>query len=205
MDFTELTSLSERQIDKLSKGMGQRLCLGRTLLHNPDVLIMDEPAAGLDPKARIEFKRLVRLLAESGKTIFISSHILSELGEMCDSLLFIDAGRIVHHGSAESLQQMESTVLAVVDIQVAANPEALRQWVELYPGVKIIEMRKRGARVSVEEDKPEVLAALLKRMITDGMPVTEFHREERKLEDAFVEMLKKIEPARATPPPLPTS
>jgi ABC-2 type transport system ATP-binding protein len=205
MDFTELTGLSERPIDKLSKGMGQRLCLGRTLLHDPEVLILDEPAAGLDPKARIEFKRLVRLLAERGKTIFISSHILSELGEMCDSLLFIDSGRIVHHGSAESLQEMESTVLSVVDIQVAGNPEALRQWIELHPGVKILEMRKRGARVSVEEDEPEFLAALLKRMITDGVAVTEFHREERKLEDAFVEILKKIEPSGTLPPPLPTS
>lgn len=205
MDFTELTDLSERPIDKLSKGMGQRLCLGRTLLHSPDVLILDEPAAGLDPKARIEFKRLVRLLAERGKTIFISSHILSELGEMCDSLLFIDSGRIVHHGSAESLQEMASSVLAVVDIQVAANPEALRQWVELHPGVKILEMRKRGARVSIDEDKPDFLAAMLKKMIMDGVAVTEFHREERKLEDAFVEMLKKIEPSSATPPPLPTS
>jgi ABC-2 type transport system ATP-binding protein len=167
------------------------------------VLILDEPAAGLDPKARIEFKRLVRLLAERGKTIFISSHILSELGEMCDSLLFIDAGRIVHHGSAESLQET-STVLAV-DIQVAGQPEALRQWIELHPGVTLLEMRKRGARVSVDEEEPEFLAALLKKMIIDGVAVTEFHREERKLEDAFVEMLKKIEPSGATPPPLPIS
>ena len=124
---------------------------------------------------------------------------------MCDSLLFIDSGRIVHHGSAESLQEMASTVLAVVDIQVAANSEALRQWVELHPGVKILELRKRGARVSVEDDEPEFLAAMLKRMILDGVAVTEFHREERKLEDAFIEMLKKIEPSGATPPPLPTS
>jgi ABC-2 type transport system ATP-binding protein len=70
------------------------------LLHDPEVLILDEPAAGLDPKARVEFKRLIRLLAAEGKTVFISSHILSELGEICDSLLFIDQGRIVHHGSA---------------------------------------------------------------------------------------------------------
>ena len=199
MDFTELTDLSDRPIDKLSKGMGQRLCLGRTLLNDPDVLILDEPAAGLDPKARIEFKRLVRLLAERGKTIFISSHILSELGEMCDSLLFIDSGRIVHHGSAESLQETASTVLAVVDIQVAANPETLRQWIELHPGVKILEMRKRGARVSIDEDKADFLASMLKKMIMDGVAVTEFHREERKLEDAFVEMLKKIEPSGPRP------
>ena len=89
LDFTDLSVLAEREIEELSKGMAQRLCLGRMLLHDPEVLIMDEPAAGLDPKARVEFKHLVRLLAEDGKAIFISSHILSELEHMCDSILFI--------------------------------------------------------------------------------------------------------------------
>ncbi len=202
MEFTDLTALADRPMDTLSKGMGQRLCLGRTLLHDPGVLILDEPAAGLDPKARIEFKRLVRLLAERGKTIFISSHILSELGEMCDSLLFIDAGRIVHHGSAESLQE-QATAHVLVDVQVIGPPEALRDWVQLQPNVTLVEMRKRGARLSIHTDDPEAIATLLKRMVHDGLPVTEFHRESRKLEDAFVEILKKIDPAHATPPPLP--
>lgn len=203
MDFTELFEIRERPIDKLSKGMGQRLCLGRSLLHDPDVLILDEPAAGLDPKARIEFKRLVRLLSQNGKTIFISSHILSELGEMCDSLLFIDAGRIVHHGTAESLQEDAAAAHLLVDIQVAGDPEQLWRWIELHPGVKLVEQRKRGARVSFDEDRAEFVAGTLKKMIADGLPVIEFHREGRKLEDAFVEMLKKIQPSSGTPPPLP--
>ena len=204
IDFTELGEIRDRPINKLSKGMGQRLCLGRSLLHDPDVLILDEPAAGLDPKARIEFKNLVRLLSGNGKTIFISSHILSELGEMCDSLLFIDAGRIVHHGTAESLQEHATAAQVIVDIQIAGDPEALRKWIDLNPGVKILEMRKRGARVSFEEDRPEILAATLKKMIAEGVAVTEFHRESRKLEDAFVELLKKLQPSStATPPPLP--
>jgi ABC-type multidrug transport system ATPase subunit len=98
MDFTELTPIQDRLMHTLSKGMGQRLCLGRSLINEPELLLMDEPAAGLDPKARIEFKNLVRILSQQGKTILISSHILSELGEMCDTMLFIDKGRIVHHG-----------------------------------------------------------------------------------------------------------
>jgi ABC-2 type transport system ATP-binding protein len=202
MEFTELTELSERPMNKLSKGMGQRLCLGRTLLNDPEVLILDEPAAGLDPKARIEFKRLVRLLAENGKTIFISSHILSELAEMCDSLLFIDAGRIVHFGTAESLQEA-AVARAIVDVQVAGDPEALRQWVTLNPGVTLVELRKRGARVSFDADDSEVLAATLRKMIADGLRVTDFHRESRKLEDAFIDILKQIAPG--IPPPLPPS
>jgi ABC-2 type transport system ATP-binding protein len=203
MEFTDLTSLAERPMNKLSKGMGQRLCLGRTLMHDPEVLLMDEPAAGLDPKARIEFKRLVRLLAEQGKTIFISSHILSELGEMCDSLLFIDAGRIVHHGSAESLQNHAATGDTVVMVQVAGDPEALRQWVEANPGAGLVEMLKTGARLRLGTAGHEEDAEVLRKMITSGVAVCEFHRETRKLEDAFVEILKQVEPLRATPPPIP--
>src|SRR5688572_6341310 len=103
-DFTDLGSLAERSMNKLSKGQTQRLCLARTLLNDPEFLILDEPAAGLDPKARLEFKNLVRVLRERGKTLLISSHILSELGEMCDSLLFMDRGRMVHHGDTDSLR-----------------------------------------------------------------------------------------------------
>ena len=105
MDFADLTPLAERPMNKLSKGMGQRLCFGRMLLPDPEFMILDEPAAGLDPKARMEFKNLVRLLSQRGKTLFISSHILSELGEMCDTLLFIDSGKIVYHGGADQLRR----------------------------------------------------------------------------------------------------
>jgi ABC-2 type transport system ATP-binding protein len=192
MEFTDLASISDRPINKLSKGMGQRLCLGRTLLHDPEVLILDEPAAGLDPKARIEFKNLVRLLAENGKTIFISSHILSELGEMCDTLLFIDAGVIVHHGSADSLKQTNGAAV-VVDVQVDGKPELLAQWAMVNPGVKMVDTTRQGGCLSFASSEPADLAAALKKMITDGVPVVEFHRRERRLEDAFVEMLKKVQ------------
>jgi ABC-2 type transport system ATP-binding protein len=201
MDFTDLTSLAERRMNKLSKGMGQRLCLGRTLMHDPEVIIMDEPAAGLDPKARIEFKRLVRLLAEQGKTIFISSHILSELAEMCDSLLFIDAGRIVHHGSAESLQNSAVSGASLVTVQLAGDVRLLQDWAPKNPGVSIVEMLKNGARLQLQAETPEETSAFLRKMIADGLPVSDFHRDARKLEDAFVEILKRVEPLR-TPPPL---
>jgi ABC-2 type transport system ATP-binding protein len=191
MEFTDLNVIADRPMNRLSKGMAQRLCLGRTLLNDPDVLILDEPAAGLDPKARIEFKRLVRLLAAEGKTIFISSHILSELGEMCDTLLFIDQGQIVHHGSSESLQQ-HGAAQAIVSIAVSGDPEILHRWISMNPGVTLIEIKKRGASVSFADDAPESLAEHLKKMIGEGLPVTDFHREARKLEDAFVEILKKV-------------
>ena len=205
MDFTDLTSLADRPMDKLSKGMGQRLCLGRTLMHDPEVLLMDEPAAGLDPKARIEFKRLVRLLAGQGKTIFISSHILSELAEMCDTLVFIDAGKIVHAGTAESLQTGAGLSENVVLVQVSGDPEPLRAWAQSTPGVTLAEMLKNGARLRLGTETPEGTAEFLRKMIADGLVVSDFHRETRRLEDAFVEILKKVEPQRPPPPPAPSA
>jgi ABC-2 type transport system ATP-binding protein len=191
MEFTDLAPLATRPANKLSKGQTQRLCLGRTLLHDPQVLILDEPAAGLDPKARIEFKNLVRLLAAQGKTIFISSHILSELGEMCDTMLFIDAGKVVHFGSAESLRR-HSTTSALIDVRLAGNPEALRTWVEMSPGVTLTDAHREGGRIELASSEPDAIAACLQKMIADGLPVTDFHREERRLEDAFVEILKSL-------------
>jgi ABC-2 type transport system ATP-binding protein len=191
-EFTDLSPLAERYCNTLSKGMGQRLCLGRMLLHDPEVLILDEPAAGLDPKARVEFKSLVRILAEERKTIFLSSHILSELEDMCDSILFIDAGQIVHHGSTASLKQGGSSEVTV-HVQVAEAVEALEEWVSLNPGVRMQERTKHGCRILVEDDDPQKLSACLKRMLGAGLPVVDFHREERKLEDAFMDMLARKE------------
>jgi ABC-2 type transport system ATP-binding protein len=194
MEFTDLTSLADRLIDALSKGMGQRLCLGRALLHDPEVLILDEPAAGLDPKARVELKHLIRVLAQDGKTVFISSHILSELGEMCDSLLFINQGRIIHHGSSESLRR-GSAATSLVEVQLAHSPERLTEWASLAPHVTFREATKSGGRILVDSVDPEILATVLRRMINDGLPVVDFHLQERKLEDAFIEILGELEAA----------
>ena len=192
MHFADLTVLADRMMNKLSKGMGQRLCFGRMLIPDPDFLILDEPAAGLDPKARQEFKNLVRILAQRGKTLFISSHILSELGEMCDTLLFIDAGKIVYHGEAEALRrgQAPGAQRLVIDIAVASPPEALAEWATVNPGWTLLETKRDGARLALASDNPNDLAAALRKMILDGIQVIEFRREERRLEDAFVEMLK---------------
>jgi len=194
MEFTDLAAIGDRPMDTLSKGMGQRLCLGRTLIHDPEVLVLDEPAAGLDPKARIEFKNLVRLLAQQGKTIFISSHILSELGEMCDCLLFIDAGRIVHHGTTESLTD-HGSVEAIVEIRVHGDPERLYSWIAAAAGMHITDRLKNGARARVSHADGERLGGLLKALVADGVPVNAFFKVERRLEDAFVDMLKIQPPA----------
>ncbi len=190
MEFTELGALRDRPVRKLSKGQGQRLCLGRTLLPDPELLVLDEPAAGLDPKARIEFKNLVRLLAEQGKTFFISSHILSELEQMCDSMLFISGGKIVHHGSSESLKHREGHPV-LVRVGLAGEAGGLGEWVGMQPGLVLCEEDRRGVRMRVEEASAERLARVLRDLLRDGFPVCEFHREELRLEDAFVDILNQ--------------
>jgi ABC-2 type transport system ATP-binding protein len=196
MEFADLTPLADRQMGKLSKGMAQRLCFGRMLIPDPEFLILDEPAAGLDPKARLEFKNLVRLLAARGKTLFISSHILSELGEMCDSLLFIDDGRLVFHGDATTLTHGQTTgaegTVAVVQVVVDGDPTALVDWAETARGWRLLEARRDGARLECTPGDAAALAEGLRQMVTAGIAVVEFRREQRRLEEAFVEMVKGI-------------
>ncbi len=193
IDFVGLAPLRDRLSNKLSKGQTQRLGLARALLHDPQVLIMDEPAAGLDPKARVELKHLIRVLAEEGKTILVSSHILSELAEMCDSLLFINEGRIVYHGDAESLiEQNEASASVVYNVELAENYERLAEWVSLNPGIEYVETTKKGGRIRILNNDPKERVAVLAAMVRDGLPVVEYHKEERKLEDAFIDVLGNI-------------
>lgn len=200
MDFADLTPLADRPMNGLSKGMGQRLCFGRALVQDPEILILDEPAAGLDPKARIEFKNLVQLLAKRGTTIFISSHILSELGEMCDALIFIDQGRMLHSGTADELRHREGEGSCVVDLQVHGAEDALIEWLSVHPGWQLLEQRKGFLRAEFASRERAQLAAELRRMVLDGIALTDFHRQERRLEEVFVDALRD---ARLEPPPLP--
>lgn len=202
IEFTDLKDLIHRPSNKLSKGQTQRLGLGRALMHDPEILIMDEPAAGLDPKARVELKHLIRILATEGKTIFISSHILSELGEMCDSLLFINQGKIVHHGDADSLKRPADNrggvILNVLLHSMDSN--ALHLWCAQHPTAEFIDARKNGGRIRLPDDRPESVAALLAAMIRDGLHIIEFHREQRNLEDAFIDMIDKFDTTAPTTP-----
>ena len=191
-NFTDLVPLADRPMDRLSKGQMQRLCLARTLLNDPEFLILDEPAAGLDPKARLEFKNLVRVLRDRGKTILISSHILSELGEMCDTLVFMDRGTVMHHGDTDSLRR--GTAIAgvnMINITVHGDVTTLMNWLAVRPGWKLVEARRDGARAEFANASTETLAAELRRLIADGVAVVDFHREMRRLEEAFVDMLRE--------------
>ncbi|MFT7171830.1 MAG: ABC-2 type transport system ATP-binding protein [Paracoccaceae bacterium] len=201
MEFVDLLPLADRFSNKLSKGMTQRLGLGRALLHDPQVLIMDEPAAGLDPKARVELKHLIRVLAEEGKTIFISSHILSELGQMCDHLLFMNDGKLVHEGDAESLRVFGAGAgKTPYSVHLVDPADQLVDWVAVNPHVEYLETLKKGARIEIDSTDPERAAQVLARMIADGLKVIEFHREERNLEEAFIDLLESTN--KPVPEPL---
>ena len=191
IDFTELGRLKDRDMPALSKGEGQRLCLARALVNDPEVMVLDEPAAGLDPRARAEFKRLIRILADDGKTIFISSHILSELAEMCDALLFIDEGRVLYDGPSEGLSHTEAGQVQV-KVELLHSPEQLLSWVEVTPGVQLVESLKMGARLKLLDDRPEAISEVLRCLVQLGLPVVGFSKEQVRLEDAFIGLLDKV-------------
>src|SRR5215813_5564058 len=184
MEFTQLDSLAHKPIDGLSKGMKQRLCLGRTMIHNPSVLILDEPAAGLDPRARIELRDMIARLAEAGKAILISSHILTELAEIADRVAIIEQGRILAVGSVAEISagvQARSTV----HVRVLHGGERLQQWLAQRNDTQDVKIEGEVATFSHAGNR-ESEAALLKAMIEAGFAVIEFGARHKSLEDVFL-------------------
>lgn len=174
----------EAYVDTLSRGMKQRLCLARSLIHNPSLLILDEPASGMDPRARAEMKGILRTLKDLGKTVLISSHILPELSELCDSLSILDHGKLIFSGDIGELathMRCEAPLTIRVD---GETDEAIR-------------LLKETERVSdLEQDVDGVLtaafsgdpAALLAHLVSAGVRVADFHRAPVNLEAVFMEV-----------------
>lgn len=188
MAFTELNDLSEKPIDSLSKGMRQRLCLARALIHDPKVLILDEPASGLDPRARIELRELIKLLAGDGKAILISSHILTELSEMCDAVAIIELGKIVAAGSVSSIQAT-SRAVSLLEISLLRNASNAERWLRDQPDVGDVQVNGNEITVHYPADR-EAQAGLLERMVAARLSVVSFHSREENLEDVFMAVTK---------------
>jgi ABC-2 type transport system ATP-binding protein len=188
MTFTELDGLAEKPIDGLSKGMKQRLCLARAMVHDPKVLILDEPAAGLDPRARIELRELIKLLAAEGKAILISSHILTELAEMCEVVGIIELGRIVATGPVDAIQATNRTI-AVMEIRVLRDAELVEQWLNEQHDVDDVEVVGRNISFHFPADEA-AQAALLDRMNAAKLPLVSFRSREENLEDVFMAVTK---------------
>ena len=188
VEFTGLGEMINRPVEALSKGWKQRLSLARVLLNDPSVLILDEPAAGLDPRSRIELRDMVTELANHGKAVFLSSHILGELGEMCTSVTIIERGRLRSSGGVDSLREtVDGGARTSVSI---LNPEPdekrrLAVYLAQVAGVSGARESEGGAVFNYDGDA-SFRADLLARLVADGFRVTDFHRTTSSLEDAFM-------------------
>jgi ABC-2 type transport system ATP-binding protein len=186
MEFTQLNTLAHKSIDGLSKGMKQRLCLGRTMIHNPSVLILDEPAAGLDPRARIELRDMISRLAAAGKAILISSHILTELAEISDRVGIIEQGRILAVGSVAEISagvQSRSTVR----VRVLHDSERLDGWLKRREDIADVRAENELFTFSHAGDRKSE-ADLLKAMVKAEFEIIEFGVRHKSLEDVFLDV-----------------
>ena len=186
MSFTGLDSLANKPIGGLSKGMKQRLCLGRAMIHDPAVLILDEPAAGLDPRARIELREMIRALADDGKAILISSHILTELAEMCDLVGIIEQGKLLAVGDVDSIHRVGKTE-NIVRVQLLDNAQGLADWLASREDLHDIQVTENTIHFAHPADR-ESEADLLREMIEAGFRVIEFGGHEKSLEDVFMQI-----------------
>lgn len=187
MGFTRLDGLKDKPIRGLSKGMKQRLCLGRAMLHDPSVLIMDEPAAGLDPRARIELREMIRSLAARGKTILVSSHILTELAEMCDQVAIIELGQLIAVGTVEQIMRGRSAHREV-KVSLIGSTDSLLGWLaEREKSQDVFDIKVDGSVVRFSHLRTaEYEAALLRQMILDGLAISEFAGHVTSLEEVFM-------------------
>jgi ABC-2 type transport system ATP-binding protein len=186
MDFTGLKGLASKPIRGLSKGMRQRLCLGRALIHDPAVLILDEPAAGLDPRARIELRKIIRSLAADNKTILISSHILTELAEMCDRVGIIEQGSLLATGTVDEIRKQLKSTRHVL-LRVAGDDGDAKRILESIDGVdelQVVDGKVRFAIDGGDQQQIDVLRAL----VHGGVDVLEYSSPDDSLEDVFLQI-----------------
>ncbi|HBP17304.1 MAG TPA: multidrug ABC transporter ATP-binding protein, partial [Planctomycetes bacterium] len=190
-DVLSLVDLSEKRddfVNALSRGMKQRLCLARTLIHDPPVLILDEPASGLDPRARVEIKEILRELASMGKTILISSHILTELADTCSSVAIMERGELVASGSIEKiLAQVAANRTA--SIRVLLEHERAFRWLEAQHDLS--EVTREGDRIRFGfTGSDERMAALVSQLAQRGHQPVWIEEHKPSLETAFLTMTK---------------
>lgn len=184
MDFTALEPLAKKPIDGLSKGMKQRLALGRTMIHDPAVMILDEPAAGLDPRARIELREMISRLAQLGKAVLISSHILTELAEVCHRVGIIELGELVAVGTVDEISGRVATH-ARVHVRLLNDATETTKW--LISRDDIDQLHCDGSKLEFDHTGDEAAqAALLAEMIGRGCQIVEFGCRQMSLEDVFL-------------------
>ncbi len=190
LNFTGTEGMAEKPIRGLSKGMKQRLCLGRALVHDPAVMILDEPAAGLDPRARIQLRKMIRELADRGKTVLISSHILTELAEMCDSVGIIEQGRLLATGSIEQIQRQRETHREL-KIRVLNRAEAAGASLTSINTVSNLIVDGELLKFEFAGDIG-AQAELVGHLVNHGFAVAEVESHKKSLEDVFLQVTEGL-------------
>ena len=193
-DLLELVDMNGRKNDLikgLSRGMQQRVNLARVLVHDPDLLLLDEPASGLDPRARIELMDILRELRNMGKTIFISSHILSELADLCDSVTILDVGRVKFTGKMQDLLTQDRGAVVTYKLVLRQPHAELEEKLKSLPGIEEVELDSdsRALRVKINE-KSGKQHDIMSAVIECNAEVVEFREETKHLNQAFMDLTK---------------
>ncbi|AMV34750.1 putative ABC transporter ATP-binding protein YxlF [Pirellula sp. SH-Sr6A] len=190
LELLDLTHKRDDYVNGLSRGMKQRLCLAKTLVHDPPVLILDEPTSGLDPRARIEVKALLRELRKMGKTILISSHILSELADCCTSIGIIERGQLLMHGPIESVYR-KIRRNRIVEVRFLENQDAGLSILRSEPTLRGIDIDGNRATAEFETDDAG-LSDILNRLVHGGVKMKSFNDKDPTLEDVFMLVTKGL-------------
>jgi len=190
LELTDLQGKRAAQVDSLSRGMQQRLQLARVLIHDPKVLILDEPASGLDPRARIEIRELLRELKRMGKTIMISSHILSELEEMCDHVGIIEQGRLVFSGTMEEIY-LRIGLGSKVRLRVAGETAPAAELLSALPQIQAVQQLDDRLLITFADQAIDD-GLIARTMVQAGIGVLELVPERMKLDEAFLELTKGV-------------
>ncbi len=186
LELTDLTEKREAMIGTLSRGMQQRLGLARVLVHDPKVLLLDEPASGLDPRARIEIRELLKELRRMGKTILISSHILADLADLCNKIGLIERGKLLYAGElAKAMQMVQSADLWIVEVE--GELEGAAELLRRQPNVKEVQSRNGHLEVTIAGPEPHLAPRAL---LEAGFALRAFKRVEVTLEEAFLKLTK---------------
>ncbi|MBD1936197.1 ABC transporter ATP-binding protein [Microcoleus sp. FACHB-68] len=187
LELAQLTNKRNSQISTLSRGMKQRLSLARTIIHEPILLLLDEPVSGLDPLARMQFREIIKTLREAGMTIVISSHVLSDLAELCTSVGIMELGYLVESASLEELYKRLSRQQILMS--TLGNLDSLQAELKNHPKVEGWEVVTGTTNLRVHfSGNPEESATLLRSLVEAGVPLSEFHCTQEDLETIFLKM-----------------
>lgn len=191
LELVDMTFKRDAMVNQLSRGQTQRIGLARVLLHEPEVLLLDEPASGLDPRARIEIRRLLKRLGEMNKTIMVSSHILPELADVCNKVGMIEKGILFVNGRVDEVMQMVRQAI-ILHVRVTGDPEKAAKLVEQHGDVEKIDVQSGGLLVITLKKGVHDYSFLNRLLVTNGFDVILFREEELNLETAFMELTRGL-------------